>query len=160
MEWQVKERRQRSRDHIERSPPSSQPTNKDMRTQQQGGHIQQRQALASRSRPPPPEPRAATAAAAQARKKLVHMQAQKTGPASPTKEAAPAAPPKGGVSFTASSQPTISAWVKGRPSDIEKAKADRGRQQAVPAADRAGFTAEAAGARQDKREAVAAAHAE
>ena len=157
MEWHVQERRQRSRNQIEHSPPSSQPAHKDMRScgrSNNGGHIQQRQLLANRSRQsPPPKLRGHRQAPqpAQARRKITHMQApQKTGAAIPTAEATPAAPPKGGVPFTASTQPTISAWAKGRPSDIDEDKANRGRQQAVPAADRAGFTAEAAEARQGK----------
>ena len=67
-------------------------------------------------------------------------------------------PPPSRVPFTAATQPTISAWAKSAQSDVEVQKGNLGRQQAIPAADAAGLTAEAAKARQSKRDAVAAAH--
>ena len=75
----------------------------------------------------------------------------------PAAGASPDAPPPNKVPFTAAAQPTISAWARKAHSDAEVEKANRGRQQAVPAADAAGLTTEAAKARKSKKDAVAAA---
>ena len=160
MGWEMASRRQRGRDVIEGSPPGNQPARKDMRTQQQEGLLTASAASNKQKQTAPPRGNATgqPAATQRAGQKPKQVQQQRKNGKEPAAGASPDAPPPSRVPFTAATQPTISAWAKSAQSDVEVQKANLGRQQAIPAADAAGLTAEAAKARQSKRDAVAAAH--
>ena len=157
MGWEVAARRQRGRDAVEAASPKSQPARKDMRTQHQEGPLTAAPASDKQKQTtPPPRGNAAGQPVAAQRAGQKPPTTKKNGK-EPAAGAESGAPPPSKVLFTASAQPTISAWTR-KTKDMEAEKANQGRQQAVPAADAAGLTAEAAKARQGKKDAVAAAH--
>ena len=159
MGWEVASRRQRGREAIEAASPNSQPARKDMRTQRHEGPLTASAASDKQKQTTPPRGSAAGQPAATQRsgQKPQQTSTKKNGK-EPAAGTGAGAPPPRKVPFTASTQPTVSAWTRKANSDVEVEKANLGRQQAVPAADAAGLTSEAAKARQGKKDAVAAAH--
>ena len=155
MGWEeVATRRQRGRDAVEAASPKSQPARKDMRTQRQEGPLtaapasdKQKQTTA-----PPSGSAAGQPVATQRAGQKPPSPTKKKNGKEPAAGAGSGAPPPSKVPFTASAQPTISAWTR-KTKDMEVEKANQGRQQAVPAADAAGLTSEAAKARQGKKDA-------